>query len=67
MQLSTDFSRRYGVEAESKAGLCEELLDKLQVWLEGDDSYPEMVLGYGLCVFAFIFLVLQVIRSIIYF
>ncbi|MTI85002.1 MAG: hypothetical protein FH756_14185 [Firmicutes bacterium] len=65
MQLSVGSNRRYGVQVRGKAAERANFLDVVQVWLESEDYVWEWVVGYGLCLVTFLFLLFQILRSLL--
>ena len=65
MQLSVGSNRRYGVKVRGKATVTANFLDVVQVWLESEDSVGEWAVGYGLCLVTFLFLLFQILRSLL--
>lgn len=64
MQISTGYSRSYGIEVPGELEQGQQFMDRIQAWLEGEDSPLDKTLGYGICFFTFLFLVVQVVRAL---
>lgn len=66
MQSSTAAIRRtYGQSRTVDTAECESVfVDRVQYWLEGEDSSLALLAGYGVCALAAVYLLGCVVRAI---
>lgn len=64
MQLSTGLDHGYGIEFNREFENGQNLMDKLEAWLESEDSPLDIIFGYGVCFLTFLYLSMQVVRAL---